>query len=52
MWEYISIEEGEVKKLVHKLNELGKEKWEAFGFANFTGAFGKFHFLVLLKRLK
>ena len=52
MWEYSTVEEGDPKKLIQKINEMGKENWEAFGFTNFTGAFGKVHLMVLLKRQK
>jgi hypothetical protein len=52
MWEYMFVEEGDPKKLVEKLNELGKGNWEAFAGTTFTGAFGKVHLVVLLKRQK
>jgi len=50
MWEYKLVEETNEKKLVEKLNELGRENWEAVGYTLVTGAFGKGHHFVLLKR--
>jgi hypothetical protein len=52
MWEYAIVEETDIKKLVQKMNEFGRENWEALGFTSFPGAFGKIHFVVVLKRQK
>ncbi|MDI6886059.1 MAG: hypothetical protein QMD22_06905 [archaeon] len=50
MWEYILLDETNEKKLVERLNELGKEKWEAVGYTIAMGAMGRGHHFVLLKR--
>jgi len=51
MWEYVLLEETNEKKLVERLNELGKEKWEAFGYTLVLGGvMGRGHHFVLLKR--
>ncbi|MBA7644769.1 hypothetical protein ES703_52515 [subsurface metagenome] len=52
MWEYMSVEDGDMKKAIGKLNELGKQNWEAFGYTTFTGALGRGKHLILLKRQK
>ena len=30
MWEYTSVEDSDLKKVLVKLNDLGKDGWEAF----------------------
>ena len=54
MWEYTFIEERDIKKAIEKANELGKEKWEAFGYATHTTAMAmtQCQHLILLKRQK
>lgn len=52
MWEYILLEETKESKLVERLNELGKEGWEATGYTIAAGAMGRGHHFVLLKRQK
>ena len=52
MWEYKYLDETNEKKLVEKLNELGKDNWEAFGYSLFSGTLGRGHHCVLLKRQK
>jgi hypothetical protein len=52
MWEYTYIEDSDVKKVVEKLNELGKEGWEAFGYSQVISSFKRNTHLVLLKRQK
>lgn len=51
MWEYTIIEEGNIKKAVQKLNELGKENWEAVGYAQVLKTMHATH-VILLKRQK
>ena len=50
MWKYMLLEETDERKLVAKLNELGKENWEAVGYTIAMGAMGKGHHFVLLKQ--
>ena len=52
MWEYIFIEEGDIKKAAEELNKLGKQGWEAFGYTTYTGAMGRGKHVILLKRQK
>jgi hypothetical protein len=52
MWEYTYIEEGNIKKAIEKANELGKDKWEAFGYTTYTGGMGGGKHVILLKRQK
>lgn len=52
MWEYTSVEDSELKKVLEKLNELGKEGWEAFGYTQNLSSFKKNTHLILLKRQK
>ena len=51
-FEYNLVEETNEKKLVEKLNELGVDGWEAFGYTLGMGAMGRAHYFVLLKRQK
>ncbi len=50
MWEYKFIEDADVKKVVNKLNELGKEGWEAFGYSQVLSSIRRNTHLVILKR--
>lgn len=52
MWEYTYIEEGDIKKAIEKLNELGKENWEAFAYTTVVRAMGRGTHLILLRREK
>lgn len=50
MWKYMLLEETNEKKLVEKLNELGRQNWEAVAYTIAMGAMGKGHHFVLLKQ--
>ena len=50
MWKYMLLEETNEKKLVEKLNELGRANWEAVAYTIAMGAMGKGHHFVLLKQ--
>lgn len=50
MWKYMLLEEANEKKLVEKLNELGRQNWEAVAYTIAMGAMGKGHHFVLLKQ--
>ena len=52
MWEYELVEETNEKKLVGRLDEYGNENWEAIGYSLISGAMGRGHHFVLLKRKK
>ena len=47
---YMLLEETNEKKLVEKLNELGRQNWEAVAYTIAMGAMGKGHHFVLLKQ--
>lgn len=52
MWEYTYVEEGDIKKAVERLNELGKQGWEAFGYSQVLASMGRNKHCILLKRQK
>jgi len=53
MWEYTFVQEGDPKKLVEKMNELGKEGWEAIAYATLTwGGFKGQHVMFLKRQTK
>ena len=52
MWEYDLVEETNNKKLVELLNRYGEQNWEVCGYTLFTGAMGRGHHFVILKRMK
>jgi len=52
MWEYTFVQEGDPKKLVAKMNELGKEGWEAVSYAIMTWGSLSGQHVVVMKRKK
>lgn len=52
MWEYTFVDEAHAKKAVEKLNELGKQDWEAFGYLQVISSLKRNTCLILLKRQK
>ncbi len=52
MWEYMSINTGDMDALMEQANMLGKDGWEAFGFSSTKQGYGWGKHILVLKRKK
>jgi hypothetical protein len=52
MWEYTSINAGDLESLIKQANILGEQGWEAFSFTSTKQGYGWGKHIMVLKRRK